>query len=147
MNKTYIYSMLLFIAGIAIGMFITWDLTNVPQEATLSISQMAESIGGAEYGNNITNISYKLFLYNSGVQEMHIVSVEPIFNGKLEQMLASDDLKMPVNNKLQPGSAIEIHSIVDINNTNLSKTDILEMDIVTAGFNVTSVTSCMLAEH
>ncbi len=139
MNKIHIYNILLFIAGIVIGMLITWDLANVPQEATLSIPQMAEGIG--------ENITYKLFLYNGGVQEMHIVSIEPIFNRDLRQLLTKDDIKIPVDKVLQPGSAVEIHGTVDLNSKKISKTDILEMETVTEGFNVTSVTSCMLAGY
>ncbi len=78
---------------------------------------------------------------------MYIISIEPIFKGKLGQILGIDNIILPVNKMLQPGSAIELHGIVDLNNTNLSKTDFLEMDTVTVGFNVTSVTSCMLGEH
>ncbi|WP_370572578.1 hypothetical protein [Methanomethylovorans sp.] len=139
MKQENIYSILLFIAGIAIGSLVTWDITNEPQKATLSIPHMTEGIG--------ENITYKLFLYNSGVQEMYIISIEPIFKGKLGQILGIDNIILPVNKMLQPGSAIELHGIVDLNNTNLSKTDFLEMDTVTVGFNVTSVTSCMLGEH
>ena len=140
MNKTHIYGMLLFLAGIASGMLITWhNPANTPQEPALSIPHMTESIG--------ENITYNLFLYNSGTQEMHIVSVEPIFNEDIGQILTSDDLKIPVNKILQPGSAIEIYGSADINNTNLTKTDILKIETVTEGFNVTSVTSCMLAGY
>ncbi|WP_370576081.1 hypothetical protein [Methanomethylovorans sp.] len=139
MKQENIYSILLFIAGIAIGSLVTWDITNEPQEATLSIPHMTEGIG--------ENITYELFLYNSGVQEMYIISIDPIFKGKLGQILGIDNIILPVNKMLQPGSAIELHGIVDLNNTNLSKTDFLEMDTVTVGFNVTSVTSCMLGEH
>lgn len=139
MKQENIYSIMLFIAGIAVGSLVTWNLTNEPQETTLSIPHMTEGIG--------ENITYKLFLYNSGVQEMYIISIEPIFNRKLGRILGTDNVIMPVNKMLQPGSAIEIHGIVDLNNTNLSKTDFLEMDTVTAGFNVTSVTPCMLTEQ
>lgn len=139
MKQENIYSILLFIAGIAIGSLFTCDITNEPHEATLSIPHMTEGIG--------ENITYKLFLYNSGVQEMYIISIEPIFNEKLGQILEIDNIIMPVNKMLQPGSAIEIHGIVDLNNTNLSKTDFFEIDTVIVGFNVTSVTSCMLAEQ
>ncbi len=51
MKQENIYSILLFIAGIAIGSLVTWDITNEPQKATLSIP-------------HITKVSVKTSLIN-----------------------------------------------------------------------------------
>ncbi|MGM0771723.1 MAG: hypothetical protein ACQESU_08985 [Halobacteriota archaeon] len=144
MDKAVVYGLLIFLLGIAIGYSIN-DMAIVEEVPHgMKVPEMSVGLGLIDENNTDSHrLSYNIFLYNSGDEDVYVNSVEPIFGENISKMAVTENNTIVVDRTINGKSSLKISGQVELNTTGLSKEEISDATEITTigsiiGYNISS---------